>query len=421
MSHRNLKDLHLFAWLFCLAVSIIEINLFVIGDRRVDFGYFYSLGHILNHYPAQRIYDMKLQASVFKHVLPGQLSALVYGPSPYPPFLALFFRPFALLPFWSALACWSVISLSLYLAGILLLVRRFCPADPIRQSLFCCIGLSLWTFLGRTLLNGQLSTLAFFAIALAVIFDTAGRHYMAGIALAVCSYKPTFLILLVPMLLITWRSKILAGFLAGVAFIMTLTTYLEGSSVWFAYVYATFHFPRDKVYLVADHVDLLTFSDAVSHGWPLARWTIMALGFTALCTVARIWWLSARSTYHLPAGLIWGTTITWTLLLNVYTPLYDTVLVIVSLIATRTFINRFSPKAFTGICLLIVFSSYGARELSAATGIQDVTLVLAALGSLQLALCLKALKGDAVAISDSDSRLPLKAISVSALPCIAES
>ena len=385
---RQLIDLNFLGWVFCAAVFVIAVHQLANKSHPRDFVYFYSIGHILNHYSPERLYDFSLQKEIFNRILPATDGE--YGPSPYPPYVALLFRPLALLPFWIACLIWMALSLAMYLTGLLLLVRRFFAGDPLRQSILFCFALSLWTFLGRTLMNGQLSAIGFLAVAVAICFEEAGRPYLSGLALAVCAYKPTLLLLIVPMLLVTRRLKTLFGLLAAGVALASVTTLLEGPRVWGAYVRLSTQFPHFP-FLASDHVDIPSFARLIAHGSAPVEWLTLGLAFPVGLILARIWWLDARSAIPLPAQLLWGTTLTWTLLLNVYVPLYDTVLAAISIILTARVLSQYSHRVFVAICISVVASSYVSRLVAEATGIQLMTVSLAALGTLQMALCLRTL------------------------------
>lgn len=71
-----------------------------------DFIYFYGIGRIANEYPLTRLYDYGLQLKIFNEIYPLHDGA--YGPSPYPPFVALLFSLFARVPFLPAFFLWGV-------------------------------------------------------------------------------------------------------------------------------------------------------------------------------------------------------------------------------------------------------------------------------------------------------------------------
>ena len=180
-----------------------------------DFVNFYAMGRILNQYPAPELYDAALQDRVRTEVHP--LNTGRYGPIPYPPFVGMLFQPFARMPYKTAYLLWLPISLGLYAAALTLITARLFPGERLRMSLILCLALGFFPFAIETLVNGQLSTIGFFALALAFLFDDSGRPFASGLALAVCAYKPTLLLLLVPMLIVTRRFKVLTGAVSGVA------------------------------------------------------------------------------------------------------------------------------------------------------------------------------------------------------------
>src|ERR1700692_3154528 len=151
-------------------------------------------------------------------------------------------------------------TLSLYLTGLLLLAGRFFRGDRKRQSIICCFAMLYWPFINRTMLNGQLAAIGFLSIALAVCLEEADRRYLSGIALSVCVYKPTLLLLIVPMLFITRRRRTLIGFAAGTAILTTVTTLLDGVGVWPAYLRMSADFARVRAFVLCDYVALLAFS-----------------------------------------------------------------------------------------------------------------------------------------------------------------
>src|SRR3954452_7432452 len=100
MTRSQLKDLNFIGWIFFLAIFTIVLNGTFHEKQERDFVYFYSVGRILNESAPGSLYDYKVQTRLFNEVLPRKTAK--YGLSPYPPFVALFFRPLAYLPYWVA-------------------------------------------------------------------------------------------------------------------------------------------------------------------------------------------------------------------------------------------------------------------------------------------------------------------------------
>jgi len=106
MSRALLKDVRFLGWMACAAILLIAVHQAIEKPRPVDFTYFYSVGHILNQYMPVQLYDAKLQQETFNRVWPLKAGEGIYGPSPYPPFVAMLFQPFAKLAFWTAFRLW---------------------------------------------------------------------------------------------------------------------------------------------------------------------------------------------------------------------------------------------------------------------------------------------------------------------------
>ena len=385
----DLRDLNYIGWAICAFVVAMGLHqsLGKEGDR--DFFYFYTLGYLLNHYSPARLYDFTLQAKTVEGMLHGPLNGHLGGVA-YPPHVAMFFQPFAMLPFWTAYRLWLAISVTLYVTGLCLLIKRFCGGDLFQRSLFLWFGLSFWPFIPWILHSGQLSTIGFLALALAVYWEDLGRHFLSGLALSVCTYKPTLLLLILPMLLITRRSRTLAGFGVGALAAFALAALAAGPQIWVDYIGASARYAGEISRVSPVTLDLRAFAGAFPY---FARALFVFAGGLAGACLAGIWWKARKYPQRAPVTLIWATTITWTLLLNVYIPVYDSVLVLISLIASAAILVRYAPRLFSGLCLVLLVSSYFTTRLSTHTGWQFLTLVLAAIGILQIFVCWSVSKG----------------------------
>ena len=250
------------------------------------------------------------------------------------------------------------------------------------------LGLLYWPFIARTFLNGQLSAIGFLAMACAICLEDAGYPYLSGGVLAICLYKPTLLLLILPMLFITRRGRSLIGLTAGAGFLALATTALEGIKVWRAYLHMSAAFARAGGVILSEYVDLRAFSMSIGRNASGVVWVLTAFGCAAGAFLVRIWYRDAAGS-RLPGALVWGTTITWTLILNVYVPLYDTILIILSILLTAAGLKALSPRMTIWAIGGVIVSSYITRAVAAATGIRLLTIFLIALGTLQMRLCFK--------------------------------
>lgn len=381
--------------------TLVLWGTFVTGEP-VDFVYFYGIGQIVHTHPATMLYDYGLQLKVFNQILPMHQGS--YGPSPYPPFVALFFSLAARLPFKAAFLVWMAISLCLYVIGIVALLNAIGPVERLKSLLIAYIALAFYPFLVLTLANGQLASIAFCCVALAISLERKGWRFCSGAALSLLTYKPTLLLLLIPMLLLTRKFKLLMGFLTGVLTLGLVATAAMGVQIWPAYFHLLNvfrHAANSSKYLLRwQLVDLSSFSFAVPGGRSLAGLWLLASAISVLAVwLFAILWKSAsdcRPVRH----LVWATTITWTLLLNVYVPMYDSVLLLIAIfltIAALRDLEWIEAKKWTATLAGLIFaSSYFSREIARVTRIQVVTILLLALGVGQLFMLRKTSRASVV-------------------------
>ncbi len=393
-SPANLKQLNLICWGLFLVAFVLPFTAFVLATHRPpdgDFAGFYALGRILNTHPMSDLYNYDLQKEVCNQV---HARAGAYGPLPYPPFVGMFFQPFARLPYPAAYVLWLLVTLALYAAGLRLLIRRFLPLDPVRRSLLFCFAFAYCPFIIDTAASGQLSEVGFFALAVALCQDDEGHRIRSGLALSLCLYKPTLLILLVPMLLVTRRFRSLLGIAAGAAALLALPTVVGGIAIWSAFLRTLLSFGKvaggaqvSTVLILVKYVDLTSFSAFVHGGrsWPGLTILLLAVAAGAVFLL-RAWLQSPRSGKPFNA-LVWAATITWTLLVNVYVPMYDSILIVLALLVTAAALRQIPAsrmhRAFTLLWILILAGSWFSGWLDGRTGVQLLTLLFAALGALQ--------------------------------------
>ena len=371
-----------------------------------DFIYFYGIGRIVNEHGLAQLYNYTLQLKVFNDIYPLHDGA--YGPSPYPPFVALFFSPFARLPFAAAFALWAIVSLVAVLAAVRALVRDIWPgtgANPVDarrcRSLAYCLTLGFYPLLMATLANGQLSAIAVFAVAMAVALESRDKPVASGLALSLLLYKPTLLLLLVPMLLCTRRFRALLGFAFGGAALAAISTAAGGFAIWPAY--AEFIRLFGRLASVGDrsgvplwkYVDLGSCLQAIAGGSSAATTIVTvalsAIVFLALCA---LWWKSANAGPAAQA-LAWAAAITWTLLVSVYVPIYDASLAAVAMILTfagwKRGLRNTSGGGLAAMAFLLVAASWWTTGFAVLYHVQLLSLALAMLGLTQLALLYRAI------------------------------
>ena len=395
----TLKEINVICWALFAIILLAPIATSITGkiqrgrllQEERDFVFFYGMGRMLNQYPPSKLYDFELQKKVAMEVLPLK-AGQEYSPNPYPPFVGLLFRPFAHFPYSVSYPIWLTFSFSLYIAGLAITANNFFPNDVFRRSLILCFSLSFSPFLW-ILMGGQISSIGFISLALAFREEDRRRPILSGLALSLCLYKPTLLVLFLPMLLITRRYKTLAGFACGGAVLASLVTGVEGIGVWSGYcrMLLSFGAAAAKVHgyrKLETYIDLPAFASLFPGGRSL-----LGGGVLVGCACAAIFWLVRSWRRYRGSGrkanmLIWVVTLTWTFVLNLYVPIYDSILEVVGVIATAAILQGSADtrlrRQFTVAWVLIFACSWVALSLAEATGFQVLTALFALLGTVQL-------------------------------------
>jgi hypothetical protein len=404
-----LKEINLVCWTAFVAflliplcvVHLIQVKHGAGSIRQLnsDFVYLYGVGQIARDYSPSRIYDPSLQQHIFLSIQPPRDG--VYGPSPYPPFVAMFFAPFTYLSFEAAYLLWLGVSLALYLIGIGATAATVFPDERLKMSLLLCFALAFYPFIFGTLLNGQLATVAVCAAGLAIYQEGLGNLFRSGLALALLSYKPTLLLLLIPMLLLTRRFKTLLGFATGAGILVMAATAFAGVKIWPVYARLLHYFGQVAGVSGTSHLQLWKYLDLSSFlssaigsrsGVEMAL-LICVIGVSAAILAAVLWKSAACGR---PAQwLAWAATLTWTLLLNVYVPIYDSVLVAIAVAlmlgALRDLGWTRAASWITFLAIIIFAISWETESFAEAHGVQLLTVSLAILGAVQLLFLYRAI------------------------------
>ncbi len=359
-----------------------------------DYVQFYAAGKILNEYPPARLYDQALQYRLQHTLLPEMRAdlSLVYVNSPI---VSALFRPLARVPLLWSYGLWVAISALLYVAGLRLLWPPGQEFGAVSRTAFlACLAFS--PFAIECCAGGQLSAVGFFALALCTRWRVR-YPIAAGAALALCLYKPTLLVLLAPMLIAGRRFRMLLGFAPAAAALAALSLAAVGYDGCLAYVrtlrlFAEFTARDPSPLPLFKFVDIRTFFRLLFGGHPAS-----SAGAALILTGAAFVYLAVRWARSRPGtrtdALLWAATIAWTLVFNLYVPIYDTVLIVISALAMAGAV--YAPRregtesergAFLGWMLVLYVAAWVTQPLASFARFQVLTLVLAAIGALALRL-----------------------------------
>jgi hypothetical protein len=253
-----------------------------------------------------------------------------------------------------------------------------------------------------TLANGQLASIAVASVGMAVLQETDSKPFRSGLALSVLTYKPSLLLLLIPMLFLTRRFKTLLGFMAGAAMLIAATTAFTGIQIWSAYAHILSQFGKVAGLNGHSSLNLPKFIDfnSFSYLFPGGRsWVGLAILFTVITTItawlALLLWKSATGGRAVQY-LAWASTLTWTLLLNVYVPIYDSILAVIAIILTLGALKQLKLSAAMGwavfLSVLIFAVSWVTVPIAVSHQIQLLSILLGILGLGQLVLLSRAIR-----------------------------
>jgi hypothetical protein len=214
----------------------------------------------------------------------------------------------------------------------------------------------------------------------------------SGMALSILTYKPTLLLLVVPMLLITRRFRSFLGFAAGTTALFAASTAFAGFEIWPAYAQflnsfaGTAGIRGELVTKRWEYVDFNSFSYVVPGGRSWLGLTIIAFVVLGVgIWLVRLLHKSA-SADDAAQNLTWATTLTWTLVMNVYVPVYDTLMIVVIVALTiGALVEVEEQKAGWIVLLAIGISaiSLKAETIAQNHGIQPLTILILLLGLTQ--------------------------------------
>ncbi len=347
-----------------------------------DFPAFYVAGKIINEYGAARLYDRDWQAQLYLNLFPFEESN-VRLPYLNAPFFVLPFPLLAKLPYAWAYLIWFLVSLGLYVAGFKLLWRSLegLPQEAYRTGLL--LALSFMPFLVECLAGGQTSAFGFFCLAVALVWERRGKYFLSGLALALLAYKPTMLVLIGPMLLVTRRWRTLGGMITGGVALLAVSWLALGGQVVLAWFETMVGYSRHSTGAASGlriwkYVDVSSFARALCGSNAMLRWATVGLAFAVfLPFLLRAWWAKREEN-----SLSWALAIAWTPVLNLYFGVYDATLVVVSVLLLTAWHYRRGglSSEYKFLLLLLYVTPWFSQTLTKAVSLQLFTLVLAAWG-----------------------------------------
>jgi len=235
--------------IFCAIISLMIPLSYAVRVRKAinsgqgDFHYLYATGQIVGTGNADNLYDAATQSKVTSKLYDTELTksevSNVHGPVE-----AIFFVPFAALPYVQAVWLWWGLNISLAYASLYLLLPLI-PKVRVEWTL-----LSLGTFfpLLLTEITGQDTILSLFILSIWIRGLARGRFWMVGSTLALLLYKPNLALPLIVMIVLTSPEPlpIMVGFVVTCLLLSLASVSILGPSAILAYPHALLHFVGSK-------------------------------------------------------------------------------------------------------------------------------------------------------------------------------
>ncbi|TXT28251.1 MAG: hypothetical protein FD138_2623 [Planctomycetota bacterium] len=356
-----------------------------------DFAGFFVAAQILDRGEHARLYDRDLHDELYHELLPN-LEPGDSIPYVHPPFVAGLLRPLTWIPYEPAVAIWMTISAGLYGVGVWLLLLSLPSLRREHAGLVLLITLSFEPFLMECWLGGQLSAVGFFSYALAWFALSRNRPISSGLALGLSFYKPTLLLLTLPMLVIGRRWSMLLGMTITGCLLAGLSLAFVGWETSIGYLDVLLSFRKSTSggslgILTWKYVDLNNSLRLLCGGKsPIVTVAFVLLSLIPFLWLARYWWRWPRLEADQRQWL-WGTTLAWLPVLNLYVGIYDSIFVVQStLLAVGIVLSERgseTPLTKSGLAywaLAIAGSAWFSQSLARISGVQVYTLALISFG-----------------------------------------
>src|SRR5256885_3700801 len=163
-------------------------------------------------------------------------------------------------------------------------------------------------------------------MALAFYWEEIGRPLLSGLALGLCLYKPTLVLLILPMFVVAGRWRNLAGVAVTGLALALVSLLVVGSELSFGYFDALRDFsgttagmePKDWRITDWKFIDLNFFFRNL-FGEPTLLVKILVLLIAAVpLGFLIVSWLRLGRGSEIQRRLLWASTLTWTMVINVY-------------------------------------------------------------------------------------------------------
>jgi hypothetical protein len=298
-----------------------------------------------------------------------------------------------LLSYRWAYCSWLVFSMALYASGLWLLFKNPRCAHYRRTAFLLALSAPMYTL--ETWIGGQLSIIGFSAVVLFIYCFEKRWSLLAGLALGLAAYKPSWIVIPAVVMLLGGCWRMLAGLsisTAGVLLASISTAGVDGFRVWMerVRVFSLYATSNEEILRRTKYVDVNSFFSILLGPGSVAR-GIAALATTAAFLALAWAWHRCRHRPHEAQRYLWAATLTSTLLINIYAPVYDTILLVpaAALIARSLSGQNKAEQAALQLWLVVLWLvPWLTQSWADYARLQTLTIALAGFGYWALTLAL---------------------------------
>ncbi|MGB7735461.1 MAG: glycosyltransferase 87 family protein, partial [Thermoguttaceae bacterium] len=238
---------------------------------------------------------------------------------------------------------------------------------------------SFTPFLFEGWVSGQICAVAIFCAAAAIYLRQQGREFSAGMVLAVLTFKPTLLLLLLPMLVVTRSFRVLCGVAASGLVLLAISFWAVGYDGCLGFLRFLARYAEAERVAPEMLKSSWKYVDLRSAAYPIflhpSPWSSAMLAVLVAAAAMLLW----RTWRHCTDWrLAWATALIWTPVLSPHCAIYDTVLLIPAVFLAAP--AQKSSDWFWPLVMLVYLAAWCSQPIAAMTGFQPLSAAIVLLG-----------------------------------------
>jgi hypothetical protein len=156
---------------------------------------------------------------------------------------------------------------------------------------------------------------------------------LAGLALGLATYKPSLVAIPAAVMLLGGCWRMFAGLSASSALMILGSIATAGANGFWLWilrlrVFSAYATSNEPILRRTKYVDLNSFFTVLLGASSVERGIATIATLAAFLILAWNWWRSRHQESHEAQRYLWAATLAWTMMINIYVPVYDTILLV---------------------------------------------------------------------------------------------